>query len=116
MSFLKISTMEYPRYEGDIRLEYPEIRDDQTGDTFPVPDDYVQVEQIVPPIYDNKTQYLSQAAPIQVGGIWQSVWVVNDLTPEQLAIFATLIEASKPPKHKQRPPVTNSGSAPNVIT
>jgi hypothetical protein len=116
MNFLKLSTMEYSKYEGDIRLEYPEIRDDQTGDTFPVPDDYVQVEQTVPPIYDNKTQYLSQAAPIQVDGVWQSVWVVNEDTAEQLATLAALVEATKPPKRKQRPPVTNSGSAPNVIT
>lgn len=112
MIFLKLSTMEYPRYEVDIRLEYPEIG----SDVFPLPDDYAQVEQIVPPIYDNKTQYLSQAAPVQVDGVWQSVWVVNDFTPEQLAVLAAIAEENKPPKRKQRPPITNNGSAPDVIT
>jgi hypothetical protein len=112
MNFLKLSTMQYPIQEGDIRLEYPDITEDQTGDTFPLPDDYVLVEQTDPPSFEGKTQYLSQSAPIQVNGVWQSVWVVNDFTPEQLAAIA---EMNKPPVRKNRPPTTNSGTAPNVI-
>jgi hypothetical protein len=112
MNYLKLSTMEYAFHEGDIRLEYPEITEDQTGATFPVPDDYVSVEQTEPPKYDYKTQYLTQAAPIQNNGVWQSVWVVNDMTPEQVAELA---EARKPPVRKNRPPTTNKGSTPDVI-
>lgn len=113
MNFLKLSTMQYPIQEGDIRLEYPEITDDQTGDTFPLPADYVQVEQTTPPSYDGKTQYLSQSTPIENNGVWQSVWVVNDMTAEQIAMLA---ELNKPRQRKDRPPTTNSGSAPDVIT
>lgn len=113
MNFLKLSTMQYPVHEGNIRLEYPEIREDQTGDTFPLPADYVQVEQTTPPSYNRRTQYLTQSAPVENNGVWQSVWVVNDMTAEQLAARAEA-EASMPKPH--RPPLTNSGSTPDVIT
>jgi hypothetical protein len=112
MNFLKLSTMQYPLQEGDIRLEYPEITENQTGATFPVPADYVSVEQTTPPSYDPKTQYLSQSTPVQANGAWQSVWVVNDFTAEQLAMIA---EMSQSMLRKKKPPTTNSGTAPNVI-
>ena len=104
--------MQYPLQEGDIRLEYPEITEDQTGDTFPLPDGYVEVEQTPQPSFDGKTQYLSQSDPIQLNGVWQSVWVVNDLTPEQISRFA---EAKEHRARKNKPPTTNSGSTPDVI-
>jgi hypothetical protein len=85
MSYLKLSTMQYPLYEGDIRLEYPEITEDQTGATFPLPDDYVLVEQTTPPSFDRATQYVKQLAPIQVNGVWQSEWEVKDYTATQIA-------------------------------
>lgn len=113
MNFLKLSTMQYPIQEGDIRLEYPEITDDQTGAAFPLPSGYVEVEQTPMPVFNELTQYLTQSAPVQVGQTWQSVWVVNDMTAEQLAARA---EANKPLNHKKRPPTTNNGSVPNVIT
>lgn len=113
MNFLKLSTMQYPVQEGDIRLEYPEISEAQTGDNFPLPADYVKVEQTTPPTYVPATQYLTQSTPIQVGQTWQSVWVVNDMTAEQIAMLA---ELNKPRQRKNRPPTTNSGSIPNVIT
>ena len=119
MIFLKLSTMEYPRYEGDIRIEHPEITEDQTGDTFPMVDDYAVVEQIPTPTYDPKTQYIAQGTPVQVDGTWQSVWVVSDYTTEQLAAIAAAEAAAAAPHthaHKNRPSTNVSGSAPNVIT
>jgi hypothetical protein len=112
MNFLKLSTMQYPYQEGDIRLEHPEITDDQTGATFPVFADYVEVEQTTQPNYNPKTQYLSQSTPVQINGVWQSVWVVNDFTPEELTAIA---ERDKPIGGRNQPPLTNSGTAPNVI-
>ena len=112
MNFLKLSTMQYPIQEGDIRLEHPEITEDQTGATFPVLADYVEVVQTDQPSFDQKTQYLSQSAPVQANGVWQSVWVVNDFTAEQLAEMAEIRKAFV---RKNRPPTTNSGTAPNVI-
>lgn len=113
MNFLKLSTMQYPVHEGNIRLEYPEIREDQTGDTFPLPSGYVEVEQTPKPTYSPKTQYLTQSAPVKVGQTWQSVWVVNNMTAEQIADIAKA-DAAMPRPH--RPPTTNSGSTPDVIT
>ena len=84
MSYLKLSTMQYPLHEGDIRLEYPEITEDQTGATFPLPDGYVAVEQTSPPSFDAATQYVKQGAPVLVNGVWQSTWVVNDYTATQI--------------------------------
>ena len=116
MIFLKLSTMEYPRYEGDIRIEHPEIPDDQTGDNFPAVDDYAVVEQTPIPTYDPNTQYVTQTTPIQVDGTWQSVWEVVDLTADELAAIAAANAPPVRPVRKQRPSTNVSGSAPNVIT
>lgn len=112
MNFLKLSTMEYPRQEADIRFEYPEIREDQTGDTFPLPADYVEVEQTTPPSFDYKTQYLTQSAPTQNNGVWQSVWVVNNKTQKEIDEY---MAANAPRQKKNSPSLNNSGSTPNVI-
>ena len=98
MNYLKLSTMEYPRHEVDVA----------PGDEA----DYVEVEQTTPPAYNRTTQYLTQTAPVQSNGAWESVWVVNDMTPEQIALY----EAMNPkPRRRNSPPLTNSGSTPNVI-
>ena len=115
MNFLKFSSLQYPLQEGDIRLDYPEIHEDQTGDYFNVPADYVSVEQTTPPSHDPKTQYLSQSTPVQVNGGWQSVWVVNDFTAEALAIFAALDKPTERPHRPKRPPTNVDGGPPNVI-
>jgi hypothetical protein len=41
--------MEYPLFEGNIRALHPEIKDEQTGDSFPVPVGYAKVETTYPP-------------------------------------------------------------------
>jgi hypothetical protein len=86
-SYIKLSTLEYPRHEGDIRSEHPEITVDQTGPTFPCPDTYALVEETpMPEITD--TQNLTELAPVCVNGIWRRVWGVTELTPEELAYRA----------------------------
>jgi hypothetical protein len=49
MMYIKLTTMEYPLHEGNIRLEHPEILETQTGSTFPLPPEYAIVEQPDPP-------------------------------------------------------------------
>ena len=83
-TYIKLSTLEYPRHEGDIRLEYPEITEDQTGDTFPCPDTYALVEWVDPPTIDETTQAVEQQPPAQHSGVWKMVWAVRDLTAEEL--------------------------------
>jgi hypothetical protein len=83
-SYIKLSTLEYPRHEGDIRREHPEIREDQTWPDFPCPDTYALVEQTpVPEV--TRDQWLSQLPPVLVDGTWRTVWEVRDMTAEEIA-------------------------------
>lgn len=113
MNYIKLSTLEYPRHEGDIRLEYPEITEDQTGDTFPCPDTYEKVEWVDPPEYNVKTQLIYEIAPAQVNGVWTMQWDVRDLTEQELAGIA---EQEKILQDMSKRPNTDvAGSLPNAI-
>lgn len=82
--FIKLLTMEYPRYEGDIRLEHPEILESQTGDAFPCPDTYAPVEFVNPPS-STETQSVEIGVPAQdEAGKWKMTWIIRDLTPEEI--------------------------------
>lgn len=81
--YLKLSTMQFPLYEGDIRLEHPEITEDQTGDTFPIPDGFVSVALDPIPEYDQKSQSIFFNAPEQNNGNWTVSWRIEDL-PEEI--------------------------------
>lgn len=86
--YIKLSTLEFPRHEGDIRLEHPEILESQTGDTFPCPPTYAPVEFIEPPIVSD-VQTCEPAPPVQdAQGNWKMAWTVRDLTASELADMA----------------------------
>lgn len=108
-TYIKLSTLEYPRYEGDIRLEYSEIREDQTEPDFPCPDTYAKVQQVSPPDIDNTKQRLYELAPIQIDSIWTQQWAVRDLTQQEIDDIAKFIEESK------NLFVNSSGNVPNAI-
>lgn len=100
-SYIKLSTLEYPRHEGDIRSEHPEIREDQTWPNFPCPDTYALVEDTPMPVVSN-TQIVNEVAPVCVDGIWRRVWSVAELTPEQIAARDANLQAiNNPPKPPQ---------------
>lgn len=95
--YIKLSTLEYPLYEGNIRQEYPEIAEDQTGATFPCPDTYALVEETPEPEATD-TQVVKEQPPECVDGVWRRVWLVRDATPEELAKReANLQEINNPP-------------------
>lgn len=104
-TYIKLSTLEYPRHEGDIRLEHPEISVDQTGDTFPCPNTYAKVNWVSPPDIDETTQFVYQLPPIQENGVWSMAWEVRSLSQEEIAYLHNLKN-----KHADK-----QGSAPNVI-
>lgn len=114
MSYIKISTLEYPRYEGDIRLEYPNLPFG-SGDDFQLPDNYARIDQSNKPQYDHKTQYLVFSTPTQVDGQWFATYEVRDYTQQELDMM-------KPKKITNRPSViinpdlNVAGAAPDVIT
>lgn len=100
-TYIKLSTLEYPRHEGDIRLEHPEIREDQTWPNFPCPDTYALVEWIDPPTIDGTTQIVELQQPIQENGVWKMVWAVRDLTAEELQARADALAKIERLKQEQ---------------
>ena len=99
--YIKLSTLEYPRYQGDIRIEYPNI-----GDEFICPETYSEVDYISPPEIDIELQYCYEEMPRVLDGKWTMVWGIKDLTEE---------EKAEREKQKQRNPLNKSGTEPNVI-
>ena len=79
-AYIKLSTHEYPRHQGDIRLEHPNI-----GEEFVCPETYAHVEYVETPDHNYETQTAYQLPPAQTNGVWNMVWAVRDLTAEELA-------------------------------
>lgn len=104
-AYIKLSTLEYPRYEGDIRLEYPEILESQTGETFVCPDTYEVVEATERPTYDGKTQIAYELPPQKIDGVWKMVWDVRNYTEDELLDFSMARVDT----------INAEGSAPDVI-
>ena len=101
-TYIKLSTLEYPRYEGNIRQEYPEITEDQTGPTFPCPADYAPVQHTPEPEATD-TQVVEEQMPQCIDGVWQQVWLVRDATPEELARRDANIQAMNNPPQIPQP-------------
>lgn len=105
--YIKLSTLEYPRYQGDIRIEHPDI-----GENFVCPDTYAEVLELpLPDInFDNQTCY--ELPPQKIDGQWTMVWAVRDLTEEEKMQIAENIKKLGP---KSPQNTDASGSVPNVI-
>lgn len=98
-AYIKLTTLEYPRYEGDIRLDYPDM-----GEGFVCPDTYAVVNWVDrPSIESNQISY--ELAPEFTDGNWNIVWGIRDLTQEE-------IDRYKNPRPDQ---LDLSGDKPNVI-
>jgi len=112
--------MEYPRFEGDIRLEYPNITECQTGDSFPCPDTYVKVQSVEMPEFDVKqNQYIKELPPQQINGVWTQVFEIKVLSVEELAQIEVYKKETKRMQDLLFPEISKdlnkSGSAPNVV-
>ena len=110
-AYIKLLTLEYPRYEGDIRLEYPDILESQTGESFPCPDTYAPVQFIDAPEFNVDTQIAYELAPVNNDGVWSMVWAVRNLTQEEIDSINEFKKLYETPK----PDLTQQGSQPNVI-
>lgn len=71
-AYIKLSTLEYPRHEGDIAI-------DPAG-----AQDYALVQWVEPPEFDRATQRCAETAPIEINGVWTMQWHVRDATPEEI--------------------------------
>jgi len=78
-AYIKLLTLEYPRHQGDIRLEHSDI-----GEEFVCPETYAHVEYVEMPDHNNETQTAYQLPPVNTNNVWSMVWAVRDLTAEEL--------------------------------
>jgi len=83
-AYIKLLTGEYPRHEGDIRLEYPEILETQTGNTFPCPPTYALVVPTTAPGVDNRLQYAYEGPPQRTVNGWVMTWLIKIMSPEEI--------------------------------
>ena len=88
-AYIKLSTLQYPCHEGDIRLEYPEIPESLTGETFPCPSTYAFVNPVERPSYNFHSEACALKQPQQIDGEWFTTWEVRDLTEEELDYIET---------------------------
>lgn len=83
MTYAKIEEgqiVEYPVYEGDIRLRFSNV---SFPTPFVAPEGYVAVADVVPPqvgVFEN----LYEGQPVEIGGVWTRQWLVTDATEEQI--------------------------------
>ena len=82
--YIKLATGEYPRHQGDVRLEYPNM-----GDEFELPETYAQVQRTDPPECDFVTQRAEETPPVLVNGVWVMQWRVRDATQQELDYAAS---------------------------
>ena len=101
----------YPFHEGDIRLEYPEIPEELTGDNFPCPENFAKVQRGKIPSYDTQKQWLSSKVKKE-GDVWIEEYEIVDFTQEQLDSFTTYKEILKQKEELINPKIPD---APELI-
>lgn len=72
---------EYPVYEGEIRLRYPNMSFSTTN--FSPPEGYVPVEDVQQPEVDY-LHNLSEGTPTNENGIWRKNWIVAPASQEEI--------------------------------
>lgn len=105
-AYIKIATSEYYFFEGDIRLEHPDM-----GDVFVCPPEYTKVVETQPPTFDDMTEFLL-AKPELIDGQWIQTWEIAPLPPEKVE---ELRIARSINLGTYRPKITASGGVPDVI-
>lgn len=74
-AYVKLSTMEFPRYEGDIRLEHPEI----PANAFVCPSTYAPVVIEETPAYDWSRYRVAGNILNNRDGVWYAGWNVEPI-------------------------------------
>lgn len=89
-AYINLKTLEYPRHEGDIRLDVRGIPLGLTGDSFPCPESYALVHWVDRPSYDVATEVVEETSPVFENGVWKMSWQVRQMTQEEIAIQSTM--------------------------
>ena len=83
MTYIRIQNavpVEYPVYEGDIRLRYSNV---SFPSPFIPPDEYELVKDVVAPEFDYRKN-VKEGPPTSTEGVWVRNWLVTDATPEEI--------------------------------
>lgn len=83
MTYAKIlnnEIVEYPVYEGEIRLRYPNV---SFPSPFVSPEGYKPVADVVPPAYDYRKN-VNEGTPVLANGIWTRNWIVSDASDAEI--------------------------------
>lgn len=75
--YLNTNTNEYPRFIGDIQIEFPSWN---FGDELP--SNWVEVEEVENPAYSDN-EILEELQPKLVNGKYKQQWVVRKMTAEE---------------------------------
>ncbi len=108
-AFIKLSTGEYPKYEGDIRREHPEIPETATWPNFPCPSTYAVVHWESSPEHNFETHTAYELPPKNVDGVWRVQWAVRPFTEQELADMQTQRQQEQELLHE----ITNLNSQTN---
>lgn len=76
--YLNTETNEYPVYEGDLRLRFPNASLPKPLTSPPAP--YVGVHEVEQPEPDLQTERVVEISPSQVDGVWKRQWKIEPLT------------------------------------
>lgn len=69
---------EYPRYQGDIRIQFPDWDDSQS-----LPDGWVEVQDV--PLPEVELGYkVEEAFPEEINGVYHRKWTVREMTAKEL--------------------------------
>ena len=77
----KGNVAEYPVYEGEIRLRYPNV---SFPTPFIAPEGYEPVIDVIPPAYDYR-QNLSEGVPALIEGKWMRQWILSSANEAEIA-------------------------------
>lgn len=80
--YINLETLEYPIYEGDIKLRHPNISFPQN---FVPPDGYAKVNPTSRPTCA-QLQKIVELPPELVDGVWRQRWAVYDLSDDELVL------------------------------
>lgn len=72
-TYIKLSTLEYPRHIGDIQIDPAGMAD------------YAPVEWVEPPVFNPETHRRFEGPPTQQDGKWVTNWIVERIPEAEMA-------------------------------
>jgi hypothetical protein len=75
--YINIETLEYPRYEGDIRLIHPEI-----GEQFICPPCFVEIQETPQPVC-GEYEHIKEGELLLDNDVYKQTWILVPYTDEE---------------------------------